>query len=75
MTKVMLFLLKSVKMVSPQLVETLWEPAVSSPLFTRVRFTGDVQIKMQTRNGVRSLKCLISTENGVTVLGECRLSE
>ncbi len=45
-------------------------PAVSFPLYTRERYTGDAPHKMQTRNGALSLKCLISTESGVTVLGE-----
>jgi len=44
--------------------------AVGFPLFTREQFTGDVQLRMQSRNGVQSLKCLISKESGVTANGE-----
>lgn len=42
----------------------------SFPLFIRERFTGDVQLKTQSRNGVRSLKCLHWTEDGATVPGK-----
>ena len=56
--------------MSLQLEEMPRVPVVSFPLFTRERFTGDAQLKMQSRNGVLSLKCLISKESGVTANGE-----
>lgn len=43
---------------------------VSFPLFIRELFTGDVQLKTQSRNGVRSPKCLHWTEDGGTVPGK-----
>ena len=72
-TEVLLFcfvLFKPVKLALLQLEEMPRVLVVSFPLFTRERFTGDAQLKMQSRNGVQSLKCLISTESGVTAIGE-----
>lgn len=63
------------KMVPLHSEETPKEPAAIFLLFTMVRFIGDVQIKMQTRNGVRWLKCLSSTENGDTVLDCCDMMQ
>ena len=57
-------------MASLQWVETLRVPVVSFRLFIGERFTGDAQLKTQARNGVRSLKCLNWTEDGVTVPGK-----
>ena len=57
-------------MVSLQLEEMLRVPAVGFLSFTRVRFTGDAQLKMLTETGVQSLKFSISTERGATVPGE-----
>ena len=51
-------LYKLVKLALLQLEEMPRVPVVSFPLFTRERFTGDAQLKMQSRNGVLSLKCL-----------------
>ena len=45
------FVFKTVKMVSIQSVEMPRDRAAGFPLFTRVRFTGDAQIKMQSRTG------------------------
>ena len=57
-------------MVSLQSEEMPWVPAVSFHLFTKERYTGDAPLMMQSRNGVLSLKCLISTERGVSAFGE-----
>lgn len=63
-------LIKLVKLALLQLAEMPGVPAVGFPLFTREQFTGDAQLRMQSRNGVQSLKCLISKESGVTANGE-----
>lgn len=64
------FVFQIVKTASQQSVETLGDPVVIFPLFTRGQFTGDAPLKMQSRNGVLLLKCLILTKDGATVLGE-----
>lgn len=63
-------LYKLVKLASLQLEGMHWVPVVSFHLFTRERFTGDVHLKIPSRNGVLSLKCSMYIESGVTANGE-----
>ena len=51
-------------MVCLPLEGMLGEPAASFPSYTRVQFTGHAPLKMLSRSGALSLKCLRSTKSG-----------